>query len=204
MRSDKRSPISPQLYCGPAGQQYGSRRFQKVTTALLFFSSRFRELGFHTRMSRKPALAIAASISVLIASAGSIAARGGQPNPTPTPAAPPAPVLAAPATGASLAQPISLNWSAPPTTTGAIGSYTWQVGTTSAFTNIIASGFTNQEADATIPVRTFDRVSGLPNATYFWRVKASEASANGGVDTAWSAVRTFTVTGLGPAPATPT
>lgn len=155
-------------------------------------------------MSKKPSLAIAASISLFLAFARPVAASGGQPKPTTTPAAPPAPVLASPATGASLVQPISLNWSAPPSTTGAIGSYTWQVGTTSAFTNIIASGFTNQEADATIPVRLFDKVSGLPNGTYFWRVKASEASANGGVDTTWSAIRTFTVTALGPAPATPT
>jgi hypothetical protein len=104
----------------------------------------------------------------------------------------------------SLVQPIKLRWNAPSSTAGAIGSYTWQVGTTSAFTNIIASGFTDQVADATIPVPTADKVSGLPNGTYFWRVRASEASANGGVDTAWSAVRTFTVTALGPAPATPT
>src|SRR3954453_4488740 len=135
--------------------------------------------------------------------AHSALARGGQPNPTPTPAAPPGPSLVAPASGASLVQPINLSWSASASTTGVIGSYTWQVGTTSAFTNIIASGFTNQEADASIPILTNDKVSGLPNGTYFWRVKASEASANGGVDTAWSAGRIFTVTGIGPAPAAP-
>jgi hypothetical protein len=95
-------------------------------------------------------------------------------------------------------QPITLSWN-PPTATSPILSYTWQVGTTSAFTNIIASGFTDQVADATIPVPTASKVSGLPNGTYFWRVKASAQ-----VDTAWSAVRTFTVAGLGPAPATPT
>jgi hypothetical protein len=125
-------------------------------------------------------------------------ASGGQPKPTPTPNAPPGPSLVGPAGGASLVQPITLSWSGP-STTSPILSYTWQVGTTSAFTAIIASGFTDQVADATIPVPTSDKVSGLPNGTYFWRVKASAQT-----DTAWSAVRTFTVTGLGPAPATPT
>jgi hypothetical protein len=155
-------------------------------------------------MSTKFLTAIAALVVVLLSVSSPAQASGGVPNPTPTPAAPPGPTLVAPAAGASLVQPIKLSWSAPSSTTGAIGSYTWQVGTTSAFTNIIASGFTDQVADASIPVPTADKVSGLPNATYFWRVKASEASANGGVDTAWSPVRTFTVTGLGAAPATPT
>jgi hypothetical protein len=126
------------------------------------------------------------------------AASGGQPKPTPTPNAPPGPTLTAPAVGASLVQPITLSWNAP-SSTGAILSYTWQVGTTSAFTTVIASGFTDQVADTTIPVPMSDKVSGLPNGTYFWRVKATAQA-----DTAWSAVRTFTVTGLGPAPATPT
>jgi hypothetical protein len=127
------------------------------------------------------------------------AAKNGQPNPSPTPAPPaaPGPAPAAPANGASLTQPITLSWNAP-ASSSPILSYTWQVGTTSAFTNIIASGFTDQVADATISVPTSDKVSGLPNGTYFWRVKATAQS-----DTAWSAVRTFTVTGLGPAPATP-
>ena len=86
---------------------------------------------------------------------------------------------------------------------GPIGSYTWQVGTTSAFTTIIASGFKNMDSDPTIPTPTEDKVSGLPNATYFWRVKATQLTSNGGVDSPWSAVRSFTVTGLGAAPATP-
>jgi hypothetical protein len=87
---------------------------------------------------------------------------------------------------------------------GTIGSYTWQVSTSSTFSSVIASGFTNQEADPAIPIRTSDKVSGLANGAYFWRVKASEATTNGGVDSAWSTPRSFIVTGLGPAPATPT
>jgi hypothetical protein len=119
--------------------------------------------------------------------------------------APPAPTLRAPASGASLVQPILLDWNAVSATGGPIGSYTWQVSNTSAFTTIIASGFTDMESDPSIPTRTEDKISGLPNGTYFWRVKATQLTggATGSVDSAWSAVRTFTVTGLGPAPATP-
>ena len=126
--------------------------------------------------------------SVLIAAllfvwSGSTFASGGRsPSPTPPPAQPPAPVLVSPANGASLVQPINLSWNAPPSTVGPIGSYTWQVSTSSTFTTVVASGFTNQEADPSIPIRTFDKVSGLANGTYFWRVKASESTNNGGVD----------------------
>src|SRR5437868_11514732 len=77
-------------------------------------------------------------------------AQNGQPNPTPTPPssnAPPAPVLAAPANGASLVQPITLDWNAVSDPDGPIGSYTWQIATTSGFASIIASGFTNMDFD---------------------------------------------------------
>src|SRR4051794_3244431 len=119
--------------------------------------------------------------------------------------APPAPTLRAPASGASLVQPILLDWNAVSATGGPIGSYTWQVSNTSAFTTIIASGFTDMESDPSIPTRTEDKTSGLPNGTYFWRVKATQLTGGttGSVESPWSAVRTFTVTGLGPAPATP-
>lgn len=61
------------------------------------------------------------------------------------------------------------------------------------------------ESDPSIPTRTADKLSGLPNGTYFWRVKATQLTggATGSVDSAWSAVRTFTVSGLGPAPSAP-
>jgi hypothetical protein len=113
-------------------------------------------------------------------------------------------VLVAPADGAALVQPIGLDWNAVTAPGGDIGSYTWQVGTTSGFATIIASGFTNIDSDPSVPTPTADKVSGLPNGTYFWRVKATQLTVNGGVDSPWSAVRTFTVTGLGAAPATPT
>src|SRR5689334_8888208 len=87
-------------------------------------------------------------------------ARNGQPNPTPTPTpssnSPPAPVLAAPANGASLVQPITLDWNAVSDPDGPIGSYTWQIGTTSAFSSIIASGFTNMDSDPSVPTPTAD------------------------------------------------
>src|SRR5262247_3420079 len=109
---------------------------------------------------------------------------------------PPAPTLLAPAPGAVLVQPITLSWSAVVDPDGPIGSYTWQVSNTSTFTTIVASGFTN-ESD--IPAATKDAVSGLPLGTWFWRVKGTQMV--GGVvfalDSPFSAVRTFTVTGLG-------
>jgi hypothetical protein len=119
-------------------------------------------------------------------------------------AAPPAPVLVAPAGGASLAQPLRLDWNAVSDPAGPIGSYTWQVGASSAFTTILLAGFTNNLSDS-LPTPTEDQVSGLPNGTYFWRVKATQlvGGATGSVDSPWSAVRTFTVTGPGPAPGTP-
>jgi hypothetical protein len=101
-------------------------------------------------------------------------------------------------------QPITLDWNPVSATGGPIGSYTWQVGTTSGFATVIASGFTNMDSDPSVPTATADKVSGLPNGTYFWRVKATQLGPNGGVDSPWSAVRTFTVTGPGAAPAAPT
>jgi hypothetical protein len=138
----------------------------------------------------------------LLACTSSTFASGGQ-SPSPTPARPPAPVLVSPANGASLPQPITLDWNPVSAPGGPIGSYTWQVGTTSGFATVVASGFTNMDSDPSIPTRTADKVSGLPNGTYFWRVKATQLGPNGGIDSPWSTVRSFTITGLGPAPVTP-
>ena len=69
--------------------------------------------------------------ALLFAWSGSAFASGGQsPSPTATPARPPAPVLFSPANGASLVQPITLDWNPVSAPGGPIGSYTWQVGTT--------------------------------------------------------------------------
>ena len=120
----------------------------------------------------KTSLVFAAAL--LLVWIGPTFASGGQ-NPSPTPARPPAPVLVSPANGASLVQPITLDWNPVSAPGGPIGSYTWQVGTSSTFTTVIASGFTNMDSDPSIPTRTADKVSGLPNGTYFWRVKCYAA-----------------------------
>jgi hypothetical protein len=102
---------------------------------------------------------------------------------SPTP--PPAPTLLAPPSGAALVQPITLRWSAVSDPDGPIGSYTWQLASTSSFTSIIASGFTDlSDGD---PPPTEARLSGVPNGSYFWRVRASQlvGGATGSIDSAW-------------------
>src|SRR3954447_784101 len=107
--------------------------------------------------------------------------------------APPAPALVAPAVGASIVEPLSLRWDAVVDPDGPISSYTWQVGTSSTFTTVVASGFT-QESLPGIPVPTQDTVSGLPLGSYFWRVMASQTvgGPTGSIDSAWSSARSFT------------
>src|SRR5262249_55009451 len=119
------------------------------------------------------------------------------------PAPPPAPTLVAPASGASLPQPITLDWDPVTAPGGDIGSYTWQVAKTSSFTSIVASGFTNIDGDPSVPTPTADKVSGLPNGTYFWRVKATQLTINGGGGLARSSAPRFCAAGSAPRPATP-
>jgi hypothetical protein len=142
-------------------------------------------------------------VASILAKGGGGGGSGGGGNPPP-PAGPPAPTLVLPAAGASVGQPVILSWNASAATVGPIGSYTWQVGTTAAFTTVIGSGFTDIDSDPTVSTPTTDKISGLPNGIYFWRVKATALTSNGGVDSAWSATRTFTITSLGAAPAMPT
>jgi hypothetical protein len=150
---------------------------------------------------------LTASLLLALSISQSVLARNGQPNPTPTPPtnAPPAPTLVAPVVGASLVQPITLDWNATSSPNGTIGSYTWQIAASSTFSSVIASGFTNMDANTSVPTPTAANVSGLPNGVYFWRVKATQlvGGAQGSVDSAWSAVRNFTITGQGPAPGVP-
>ncbi|HET9282797.1 MAG TPA: fibronectin type III domain-containing protein [Candidatus Angelobacter sp.] len=100
-------------------------------------------------------------------------------------AAVPAPALLSPASGASLPTPLTISWSAVSDPSGIIG-YNWQVSTSSNFTNVILQNSTNGQ--------TQDTVSGLPNGTYFWRVQAVNGAF---VQGAWSAGRSFNVTGAG-------
>src|SRR4051794_27155095 len=97
---------------------------------------------------------------------------GAHPASAATVPPPPAPALVAPAGGASVVEPFALRWGAVVDPDGPIGSYTWQVATSSTFARVVASGFT-QESLPGIPVPTTDKVSGLPVGSYFWRVQAS-------------------------------
>jgi hypothetical protein len=113
---------------------------------------------------------------------------------------PPAPVPVSPAAGASLVQPITIQWQPIVDPDGPIGSYSWQVSTSSTFGTVIASGANNFDGD--VPLPTTGQVSGLANGTYFWRVSgAQDQGAAGWVQSPWSTPRSVTVTGLGPAPA---
>src|SRR3954451_3401703 len=117
---------------------------------------------------------------------------------------PSAPALQAPAAGASMVEPFSLQWGAVVDPDGPISSYSWQVGTSSTFTTVVASGFT-QESLPGIPVATADKGSCLPLGSYFWRAKASQTVGGtvGSIDSAWSTPNNFTVTGGGATPGTP-
>jgi hypothetical protein len=65
--------------------------------------------------------------------------------------APPAPLLVSPASGAALAQPLTLSWSAVTDPRGPVANYTWQLGTTSSFTIVAAEGFTDERNGTPIP-----------------------------------------------------
>jgi hypothetical protein len=106
---------------------------------------------------------------------------------------PVAPVVVAPANGASVLVPFTISWSAVSDPIG-INAYNWQVSPTSTFATIVQQGSTTSpKTDAT--------VSGLANGTYFWRVQAVNNVAQG----TFSAARSVLVTGAGPtSPGTPT
>jgi hypothetical protein len=108
-------------------------------------------------------------------------------------AAPPAPPLLTPTNESQVLVPFSISWSAVSDPSGIIG-YNWQVSPSSNFTAVTLQDSTNGA--------TQDTVSGLPNGTYFWRVQAVDGAFEQG---AWSAPRSFTVTGAGPGePGAPT
>jgi predicted phage tail protein len=98
-------------------------------------------------------------------------------------AAPTAPSPVSPADGVEVVEPFTISWTAATDPTG-IQDYRWEVSTTSTFSTFAMRG-------APGPV-TQDQVSGLPNGTYFWHVKAVN---NSFVEGPWSAVSSFTVTG---------
>ena len=99
-------------------------------------------------------------------------------------ATPPAPGLLSPASGASVSAPLTISWSAVTDPSGII-AYNWEVSTTSTFSTVTANNSTMGA--------TQDTVSGLGNGTYFWRVQSVNSNF---VQSAWSAARSFTVTGV--------
>ncbi|MGE5322093.1 MAG: hypothetical protein ACM3SW_04495 [Actinomycetota bacterium] len=99
-------------------------------------------------------------------------------------ATPPTPSPLSPASGASVTAPLTIAWSSVTDPSGII-AYNWQVSASSNFSSIAVNNSTMGA--------TQDTVSGLANGTYFWRVQ----SVNGNfVQSAWSAARSFTVTGV--------
>jgi len=91
-----------------------------------------------------------------------------------------------PASGTNLQSPLTISWSAVTDPSGILG-YNWQVSTSSTFPTIALQNSTNVGI-------TQDTVSGLANGTYFWRVQAVSGAF---VKSAWSAARSFNITGAG-------
>src|ERR1044071_965259 len=91
-----------------------------------------------------------------------------------------------PASGSNLTSPLTISWSAVTDPSGILG-YNWQVSTSSTFPTVALQNSTNVGI-------TQDTVSGLPNGTYFWRVQAVSGAF---VKSAWSAARSFNITGAG-------
>jgi hypothetical protein len=108
--------------------------------------------------------------------------------------APSAPTLLSPSSGSSVQIPFAISWSSVSDPAGIV-AYNWQVSPSSSFSPIVLQDSTHGQTQAT--------VSGLGTGTgtYFWRVQAVNGSF---VQGAWSAARSFTVTGAGTAaPGTP-
>src|SRR5882757_10191046 len=96
------------------------------------------------------------------------------------------PTPLAPAAAANVSCPLIISWSAVTDPSGILG-YNWQVSTSATFPTIALQNSTNVGI-------TQDTVSGLPNGTYFWRVQAVSGAF---VKGAWSAARSFNITGAG-------
>jgi hypothetical protein len=92
-----------------------------------------------------------------------------------------------PASGTNLQSPLTISWSAVTDPSGILG-YNWQVSTSATFPTIALQNSTNVGI-------TQDTVSGLPNGTYFWRIQSVSGAF---VKSAWSAARSFNITGAGP------
>jgi hypothetical protein len=103
----------------------------------------------------------------------------------------PAPVLASPATGATVSLPVSLSWANVPYPQDL--GYELQISKTLSFSSI------EYDAQVTDPTR---QVLSLTSGTKFWRVRSlqGDASPTTAALTAFSAVRSFTVPNTPPTP----
>jgi hypothetical protein len=107
--------------------------------------------------------------------------------PPPASSGPAAPAPSAPANGASVTAPLTLSWAAVTDPSGIIG-YNWEVSRSPSFSPVVTK-------DSTDPAVTQDTVGALPAGTYHWRVQAVNGAL---VQSAWSATRSFVVTGATP------
>lgn len=98
---------------------------------------------------------------------------------------PAAPTLLAPADGASVTTPVTIDWTEEfDPSLSANGGYNWQVSASSTFSTLAL-------ADSTLPSVTQDTVSGLANGTWFWRVQAVDGQLR---SSPYSAPKSFTIT----------
>ncbi|MEA2321029.1 MAG: hypothetical protein QOD81_879, partial [Solirubrobacteraceae bacterium] len=109
------------------------------------------------------------------------------PPPPPASSGPAAPVPSAPANGASVTAPLTLSWSTVTHPSGIIG-YNWEVSSSPSFSPVVTKNSTNPDV-------TQDTVGVLAAGTYYWRVQAVNGAL---VQGAWSATRSFVVTGASP------
>jgi hypothetical protein len=135
---------------------------------------------------------VRAALTMLAVAVLGVFAEGGTAS-----AAPPAPGVIAPATGAAVTVPFTASWSAVTDPSGIV-AYNWQVSASSLFATVILQNSTSGQLQ--------DTVSGLANGVYFIRVQAVNGSFTQG---AWSPAHQFTVTGpalgsLGPPTLQPT
>ena len=134
---------------------------------------------------------------------------GCTPSEPPPPAPPPTPTPLSPTGGAAATQPVTLLWSEVTDPAGPIVGYDWEVATSSTFgTSIRAWGTTGSPSDS-LPAPTSDVFSGLPDGTYFWRVRSIRRETSDFAKSNWSSAATLVVNGSvagtlpPPAPAKP-
>jgi hypothetical protein len=108
------------------------------------------------------------------------------PPPPPASSGPAAPPPLTPAAGESVTTPLTLSWSAVSDPSG-INGYNWEISASPTFSPLVTRS-------STLPTVTQEKVGGLLNGTYYWRVQAVNGAL---VQGAWSATRSFIVTGSG-------